>query len=170
MPVATVNWRSLVIVYQLIAIGFLAGCTPRHAAKMGWLTYGTPRIASAPTPTTQAGQAVVQRDANTNALDIVSSPEWSRRRDGSAIPASYSFAFRFSSSAPLPVGTPELFIPALRTQHTAIRAIDFNESRTTLSLSVEVDRLGADLLMATVFSPRGIEGVARFPQGSTFAP
>jgi hypothetical protein len=147
---------SLAGIAMLIVVLFsTTGCASRYSHFQGWLVQTPDSLTKELPRPPQTQTGYVLRGPNGNGLNIsVSSSEL----ESSVFEGSNTVYVKFSATTAFPEN-PQVFIPAWTSSHIHLLGISLGPDRRDLMLRFETDRLGLDLLLATLFSPKGVVGV-----------
>jgi hypothetical protein len=164
--------RFLIILgFALSNAAFASGSvSPNSAHLIGYLILGSDELVNAIPAPSLLTNAIVLRDPYSNALEIVVSPPQNEHALSSIIPKTYFISFAFHTDKELPVEVPYVFMPVAVSLHITVEKTSVAMSRHEILLLMSMDRLGADLLLATLFSPGGVQGVAQFSNASLVLP
>ena len=153
-----------------VTVGACSEKRPKHACLSGYLVNGTDslekRSPTLPAESRQVadGTATLSRDSFTNALSMTVSPRRFANAASSILPASRMLQFTFEMPWELPEDAAKerlrLFMPIAVSEHISIEDTALTPSRRALVVTMSANDLGADLILASLFSPSGIHGVA----------
>lgn len=166
--------KYLIFGFEILLI-LIAGCvdTParEYAHLVGYLLHHSDALVPDWPPAPPLDNiGIVLRDPHTNALEITLSPPRSFQLLSSTVPRTHILSLNFSSSKELPREIPEVFLPITISEHISLEKVFISSSRKQIVIMISTDKLGADLLLATLFSPRGIQGVAFFKSAPLVLP
>lgn len=154
---------SLAACPWLVPLLLLMGCATvlprgdRHEFEhLGYLTWSaTGLVATRPRPQPDPNVALLQREAQTNALSMTVSPVHTIRAS-SLLAADYSALLRFDAAEPLTCASPTLDFPLDTSREISVTHVTVDGS---VELSLRASRLGRDLLLSVLMSPGGLVGV-----------
>lgn len=137
---------------------------------VGYATAGTTRVTSTAPNSANGEVAVLTRESDSNDISMDFGPRWNQRFSSSLLPATVQLVMRLTTSAPLPSEVPSVFLPLAEGRHASISVAGVDPAHGCISVSVSVDRLGADMLTMGLLTPNGLEGVAMFTASNRVLP
>lgn len=153
------RWPTALLLANSLLI---SGCV-EFAHRDGWFVNATNRlVVNEPPAPNLDRKAVVLRDPYANALTISSGPPRVDSLKTSILPVTRTIQITFHTELPLSNEAPTVYFPIESSPHVHLGSAAVLTSNKDITVVFNVDQLGYDLLLSTLFSPRGLQGVAAF--------
>lgn len=153
----------------ILVVALMASCVTQEA-DFGYLKNENSSVVSGPSEVDIRSRGVLLRILPENRLHVSLGGAIDEQAVSSVIPSNYFLLIQFSTDAILPNEKPDLFIPILFSKHIGSTAIDVGLNGDSLLLTINSDRIGVDLVFASMLSPGGLQGMVRFPKSSVALP
>lgn len=166
--------RPLEAVFLVALLSLLpAGCSALHRCGaahqqpqfVGWLLHGATTVSpQRPNTSHPPDLAVLTRSEETNALSLAFSPGKHSKIRSSLDRDQYKILLYFQLPGLTASDVQDVRVPIVHSKHLTISGRWLLPTSSQIAIELTADRLGADLLAATLMSPIGLRGVIQISQ------